>query len=204
MPVTLNPHDLLDEAVKVFKSGGIIAFPTETFYGLGVDPFNVKAIERLYLLKGRSFKDPISVVTRDREGVEELIEAIPQIAEHLIERFWPGPLTIVFKAREKVPPILTAHTGKIGVRIPGSTETLRLLNALRSPITATSANPAGKPPAVEAGEVLRYFNGDIDVLIDGGRLPAKKPSTVVDVTGGHLQVLREGAVATTDLSDLSS
>jgi L-threonylcarbamoyladenylate synthase len=156
------------------------------------------------MLKGRSFKDPIPIVARDREMVEGLVGAIPRVAEVLIERYWPGPLTIVFKAKETVPALLTAHTGKIGVRISSSSETQMLLNALGSPLTATSANPSGKPPAVEATEVLDYFNGNIDVIIDGGRLYAKRPSTVVDVTGAHLEVLREGAVATSDFSDLLS
>jgi L-threonylcarbamoyladenylate synthase len=204
MVVTLNPHGSLDEAVKVFKSGGIIAYPTETFYGLGVDPFNVKAIERLFKLKGRGFKDPVSVVANDLRTVEGLVESMPQVAELLIKRFWPGPLTIVFKAKGNVPDLLTARTGKIGVRIPGSPDAQRLLNALGSPLTATSANPSGNPPACEAGEVIKYFNGNIDVLIDGGRLTAKRPSTVVDVTGDGIEVLREGAVESSYFSDLKS
>jgi L-threonylcarbamoyladenylate synthase len=176
--------------------------PTETFYGLGVDPFNAKAVERLFLLKGRSFKDPIPIVAGDREMVERLVETVPLAAETLIQRYWPGPLTIVFKARAEVPELLTARTGKIGVRISSSQVVKKLLASLKSPLTSTSANPSGEPPALEPGEVLKYFEGRLDLLIDGVRLTAKKPSTVVDVTGERLVVLREGAVPAKDFSDL--
>jgi L-threonylcarbamoyladenylate synthase len=204
MTITLKSNDPFDEAIRVFKSGGVIAFPTETFYGLGVDPFNAKAVERLFLLKGRSFKDPIPIVAGDMEMVERLVETVPPAAEILIQRYWPGPLTIVFKARAEVPELLTARTGKIGVRISSSPVVKKLLASLKSPLTSTSANPSGEPPALEPGEVLEYFEGRLDLLIDGGRLTAKKPSTVMDVTGERLVVLREGAVPAKDFSDLLS
>jgi L-threonylcarbamoyladenylate synthase len=204
MVTTLTPHDHTDEAVRALKSGGVIAFPTETFYGLGVDPFNVEAVERLFKLKGRSFKDPIPVVVADMESVKGIVETVPPLAETLIERYWPGPLTIVFNAKETVPAVLTAHTGKIGVRIPGNPQTRRLVKAYGSPITSTSANPSGSPPAAKPSDVLDYFDGLIEVLIDGGTLTAEKPSTVVDVTGGRIEVIREGAVETAAFSDLLS
>lgn len=202
MPITLNPDDPLDEAVNAFKSGGVIAFPTETFYGLGVDPFNVKAVERLFMLKGRSFNDPIPIIAGDIEMLERLVETVPPVAGALIQRYWPGPLTLVFKARADVPELLTAHTGKIGIRVSSGPHAKRLIAELGSPLTSTSANPTGRPPAVEPYEVLAYFEDSIDVLIDGGRLAAERPSTVVDVTGERPALIREGAIEAKDFSDL--
>lgn len=202
MTITLKSNDLLDKAVEVFKAGGVIAYPTETFYGLGVDPFNTNAVERLFSLKGRSFKDPIPIIAGDIEMAERLVETVPPVAGALIERYWPGPLTLVFKARANVPELLTAHTGKIGIRVSSGPHAKRLINALGSPITSTSANPTGRPPAAEPDEVLAYFEDSIDVLIDGGRLTAERPSTVVDVTGERPALIREGAIEAKDFSDL--
>ncbi|MBI5345000.1 MAG: threonylcarbamoyl-AMP synthase [Deltaproteobacteria bacterium] len=199
-PLILRPEENLDEAVRIFRSGGVIAFPTETFYGLGVDPFNVKAIERLFALKGRPEKKPVSVIIKDTGMLKEAASEVPEAALPIIKRFWPGPLTIVFKARPSIPRILTANTGRIGVRVSGSPDCQRLLDAIDSPITATSANPSGKKPPVTAAEVLAYFNGDLDVLIDGGELKGKTGSTVIDITGAEIKVIREGEIPASEIT----
>ncbi|MBI2411895.1 MAG: threonylcarbamoyl-AMP synthase [Deltaproteobacteria bacterium] len=178
-----------------FKSGGVVAFPTETFYGLCVDPFDPKTIERLFSLKGRAETNPVSVIIANKEMLSRVVVDIPATALKLIDRFWPGPLTIVLKAHPDVPPPLIANTGKIGVRVPGSAVARRLSEYLASPITATSANPSGKRPPIESNEVIAYFNGEIDVLIDGGRLPGRLGSTVVDLTGVGFTIIREGEIA---------
>ncbi|MBI4948873.1 MAG: threonylcarbamoyl-AMP synthase [Deltaproteobacteria bacterium] len=193
-PLIIKSQDPLEEAKKAFYSGGVIAFPTETFYGLSVDPFNPKAIERLFSLKGRAEANPVSVIIADKGMLSRVAIDPPAIAFKLIDRFWPGPLTIVLKAHPDVPPPLIANTGKIGVRVPGSAIARKLSEFLSSPITATSANPSGKRPPVEANEVLAYFNGKIDVLIDGGSLQGRLGSTVVDLTGGKVRIIREGEI----------
>lgn len=193
-PLILNAFAALDEALRAFKRGGVIAYPTETFYGLCVDPFNKEAVKKLFTLKGRSPKNPISVIISDVSMLDEIAAGVTPAASALMKRFWPGPLTIIFKASSKVPAELLGSTGKIGVRVSGSAVARRLSETLSSPITATSANPAGKSPPNAPEEVIGYFNGTIDILIDGGRLPGRSGSTVVDASGEGIRVVREGEV----------
>ncbi|MBI1910700.1 MAG: threonylcarbamoyl-AMP synthase [Deltaproteobacteria bacterium] len=195
----LSASSTFDEAVSFFKKGGIIAYPTETFYGLGVDPFNKTAIANLFNLKSRSEKSPISVIIKDRAMLDSVAAEIPPVAEGLIKRFWPGPLTIIFKAHSSIPPELISYSKTIGVRVSSNPDTQKLLNTLNSPITATSANPSGKKPPVSAQEVLDYFDGQIDVLVDGGRLGGRLGSTIIDVTGKEIKVVREGEIPSGDL-----
>ncbi len=182
------------ELKEVFKKGGIIAYPTETFYGLGADPFNEDALERLFELKGRPRGKPILVVIREVSELTLLAADIPDVATSLIKRYWPGPLTLVFRAKEGLSELLTGGTGKIGVRLSSSPVTQRLLEILRSPLTSTSANPSGMSPARDYKEVLEYFGDAVDVVIKAERLTADQPSTVVDVTAEKPVVIREGVI----------
>ena len=200
VPLTIRADYPFTEAALAIRAGRVVAYPTETFYGLAVDPFNDAAIERLFTLKGRPADAPVSVIVADRVMLDLVAEEVPPGAERLMKRFWPGPLTIVFRARAGLPHRLTAGTGKVGVRIPGSPVAVKLLETAGMPLTATSANPSGRPPASTPGEVRAYFGPSLDVLIDGGALAAKAPSTVVDVTGPGVRVLREGAVAVEDIT----
>ncbi|MDP2690397.1 MAG: L-threonylcarbamoyladenylate synthase [Deltaproteobacteria bacterium] len=192
---------LPEEAARVFKGGGVIAYPTETFYGLCVDPFNPAAVERLFSLKGRSFRSPVAVIIAEAGMLPMVAEEVPlpHDAAKLMERFWPGPLTIVLKALPSVPPMLTAGTGSIGVRVSGNPAARALSKALSSPITATSANPSGKRPSRTPEEVLEYFNGSIDILMDGGRLAGRLGSTIVDVSGDGAKVIREGEIPSSEV-----
>ncbi|MEK6693037.1 MAG: L-threonylcarbamoyladenylate synthase [Nitrospirota bacterium] len=192
---------VLADAVKVLKSGGIIAYPTETFYALGVDAMDEVALKKLYKLKGRSQKKPLPVIIGDRKRLKTLIKRLPPQAERLIKRFWPGPLTIVFEASSDIPELLTAKTGKIAIRIPGEKIALRMVKKTGFPITSTSANPSGEPPATRPEKVMKYFGDRIVLLIDGGKTPGGKPSTIVDVTG-PMKILREGAVSSRVILDL--
>ena len=189
----------LREAVDTIRKGYIVAYPTETFYGLGVDPFNRKALERLFALKGRERGKPVPVLVPDLETLEWIVEEIPKTGRRLIDRFWPGPLTIVFKARPEVPDLLTGGTGKIGVRISSHPVAAKLLEYLDGPLTTTSANPSGKGSPLTAGEVEDYFGEKVAIIIDGGRLKGRKGSTVVDVTGGGLTTIREGEISVEEL-----
>lgn len=199
-PFKIDASGPLDEAALVVREGGVIAYPTETSYGLGVDPFNPEAIEKLFALKGRSEENPLSVIVADKVMLRRFALEVSPFAETLIRKFWPGPLTLVMKARPEVPKSLLAGTGKVGVRISSSPVCKRLLSTLSGPVTATSANPSGKPPATSAEEVVHYFGPSVDLVVDGGRLAGKLPSTVVDVSGPGLEIIREGAVPASDLT----
>ena len=178
----------------IFKEGGMIAYPTETFYGIGVDPFNKNAVNKLFKLKGRDPDKPISILIKDKKMLLEVVEEIPSSAEILRKKFWPGPLTIIFKAKKIIPSVITGNTGKIAVRISSNPITQKLLEIIDSPITTTSANPSGKKSPVTAGEVADYFGDKIDLIIDGSLLSGKLGSTIVDATEEKLKVIREGEI----------
>lgn len=181
-------------AKGIFSSGGVIAYPTETFYGLCVDPFNADAVKRLYRLKGRPSASPIPLIIGELSMLGLIAAEVPPQAAKLIERFWPGPLTVVLKAVSSLPTAVTAGTGTIGVRLSGSPWARKLSSELGSPITSTSANPSGQKPPVTAEETARYFKGSIGLLIDGGALKGTKGSTIVDASGSELKLIREGEI----------
>jgi L-threonylcarbamoyladenylate synthase len=188
--------EALAKAKEIIEQGGIIAYPTETFYGLGVDPYNEDAVKRLFHLKGRGFDKPVSILVKDKAMLRQVVTAIPPAAENLIRRFWPGPLTIIFQASSQLPALLTAGTGKIGVRISGNPITQKLLDTIDRPLTTTSANPSGRMSSVTAEEVAGYFDNNLDLILDGGELPGRLGSTVVDVTGDGVLVVRQGEIPT--------
>src|SRR5256712_5310713 len=173
----------LQEAGHVVRGGGVIAFPTETFYGLGVDPFNVQAVQRLYALKGRSPQtSAILVLIRSRHELLALVSEITPAAERLMEACWPGPLTLVFRAAMAVPLVLTAGTGTIGVRLSAYPDVQRVLDVIGGPLTGTSANRTGQPPATTAAEVERAFEADVDLIVNGGPTTGGVPPHGVDTT----------------------
>jgi L-threonylcarbamoyladenylate synthase len=182
------------EATDAIRKGAIAAFPTETFYGLGARYDNLIALKRLYDLKRRPKDKAMPVIIGNREALDLIATPPGDIAERIMEMFWPGPLTILLKARKGLSEFLTAETGKVAVRIPGRSFALELCRSLGIPSTATSANISGMPPACDPGDVIKYFGEGIDVLIDGGRTPGEKPSTIIDVTEERVAVLRQGAI----------
>ncbi len=193
----ISAADDLGPAVEVIEAGGIIAFPTETSYGLGADPFNEAAVKRLFSIKARPMDKPFPLLAGDMAMVRSLTAEITPLAERLIKKFWPGPLTIVFEAAPGTPSRLVSRgqgSMGLGIRISPHPLCQRLLRALGRPITATSANPAAMPPALDALEVEEYFDSGIDIIIDGGRLEPGPPSTVVDARGDKPLILREGAI----------
>ena len=182
-------------AAGIVRGGGVIAFPTETFYGLGVCPFDARAVRRIFDLKGRPFKEaPILVLIRSRADLETLAVEITPAAERLMEACWPGPLTIVFHAAAAVPSVLTAGTGTIGVRLTAHPDVQRLLEAVGGPLTATSANRSGRPPATTVDEVERTLGDGVDAILNGGATSGGLPSTVVDTTVTPPRLIREGRV----------
>ena len=190
-----NPEEIvIEKALKVLKNGGIVVYPTESFYALGVMAINENAVTRLFELKKRPPQKPMPVIIGSRDVLPSIAKTIPREAEELMKEFWPGALTIVFNAVNTVPDILTGGTGKIAVRIPGNSFALNLAKTAGFPITATSANLSGRPPAQAAEEIIDYFGREIDLIIDAGRTLGGKPSTIVDVTVTPVRVLRKGSV----------
>lgn len=180
-------------AARVLAGGGIVVYPTETLYALGADAYNARALQRLIELKVREPGKPIAVLVGDIDMVRELATDIPPAAQVLIRRFWPGPLTLVLRARTSVSPLLTGGGG-IGVRLSSHPVATAVVRALGHAVTAPSANPAGRRPPVRVDEARAYFGAHVDCYLDGGSLPGEPASTVVDLRDG-LEIIREGAVA---------
>ena len=180
-------------AAPVLAGGGIVVYPTETLYALGADAYHATALQRLVELKVREPGKPIAVLIGDTDMLRELVAEIPPAAEMLIRRFWPGPLTLVLRARACLSPLLTGGDG-IGVRLSSHPVATGLVRALGHPVTAPSANPAGRRPPMRVDEARAYFGAQVDCYINGGSLPGEPASTVIDVREG-LKIIREGAVA---------
>jgi len=172
----------------------VIAFPTETFYGLGTDAFNSRAVEKVFEIKQRSRTSPILVLVNSFSQASDLVENVPPQAWSFITSFWPGPLTLVFKASDKVPGILTAGTGKIGIRIPSDPLTRQLLKTVSIPLTATSANRSGEESPTTAQSVAQTLGDKVALILDAGPTPGGLPSTVVDVTTTPITILRKGQI----------
>jgi L-threonylcarbamoyladenylate synthase len=206
----LDQHKIdkvIDRAINVLRTGGIAAYPTETFYGLGVAFDTFDSLKRLYDLKRRPLEKAMPLIIGDIESLRlivspEWLESIPAAARQLMDKFWPGPLTLLMPAKKGLPRYLSADTEQIAVRIPGESFALELARKARVPITATSANPSGMPAAESADKLIEYFNGDIDLLVDGGRTPGGLPSTIADVSDSVIEVVREGVISRRDLESV--
>ncbi|GBE41470.1 threonylcarbamoyl-AMP synthase [bacterium BMS3Bbin09] len=197
MIIPFNKNSLLKiiaDSLEIIKGGGIIAYPTESFYALGVLATNEKALGNLFLLKKRPIEKPLPLIVGGPEALATVVKTVPDRAIELMKRFWPGPLTIVFEAADNVSDLLTAGTGRVAVRVPGDSIALHLAREAGFPITATSANISTKPPADNPDAVLDYFGDSIDLIIDVGKTPGGRPSTIVDVTTDTLKILREGSI----------
>ena len=185
----------LNRAVAVLNDGGVVAFPTETYYGLAVDPLNPLALNNLFTLKQRDIAKPILTLVDDRESLSSLVHEIPIVYLQLMERFWPGPLTLIFQAKINLPTLLTAGTSTIGVRQSSHPFARQLLRAFGRPITATSANISGHDAAVDAHGVKAQFGKQIDLVFDGGKAPGVLGSTIVGLDGSQLKLIREGVIS---------
>lgn len=183
-------------AAQFIASGGIVAFRTDTFYGLGVNPMNGRAVRAINELKGREDSGkPVLVVISDEREAERFVEIRSPAFEILMKRFWPGALTIIGRAKPGVPGELTAGSGTVGVRLPEDKTVRDFVRACGGALTATSANPSGEPPARTAADVFSYFPTGLNLIVDGGETRAEFPSTVVDVSGTRAVLVREGIVS---------
>jgi L-threonylcarbamoyladenylate synthase len=197
-------HDQIEKAVTVLRNGGVVAFPTETYYGLAVDPTIESALQRLFALKKRPRQKPILLITHAVEQLYRLTDGIPDQYQVLMDRFWPGPLTLIFNALPAVSSLLTAGTGTVGVRISSHPVADLLARQYGRPVTATSANISGREAAVSAAEVRDYFNDSVDFVLDGGRTLGGVGSTVVkyDDSTEKLLLLREGMITCAEINSV--
>ncbi len=186
--------NILEKGKAFILSGKIISFPTESFYALGADATNEAAVQRLFTLKNRQYNAPVLVLIGSREQFCLYARDIPDYTDALIDAFWPGGLTLIFKARKSVSPLLTAGTGKIGIRLSSHPVPCALIRMSGVPLTGTSANLSGNPPCKTAQEVIQVFGSRVDMVVDDGQTEGKAPSTVLDLTVYPPQVLRHGMV----------
>jgi L-threonylcarbamoyladenylate synthase len=189
----------LPAVVEALKRGGVIVFPTETLYGLGADALNDAAVDKVFQLKGRDRRNPIPVLVADQEMLHSLVAKVPKTAQKLIDRYWPGPLTLVLPGRKDIPKALCNHTGGVGVRISSQPIAALIVKALGRPLTATSANPSGGEAARTLQQAKTYFAGRVELFLEGGTLTSRSGSTVVEPTEDSIRIIREGEIGASEL-----
>jgi L-threonylcarbamoyladenylate synthase len=187
-------RDALAQAVQVLRAGGVVAYPTDTLYGLAVDPRNASAVERLFELKGRNATAAIPLIAATVEQAQAAGEFSPAHLQ-LARAFWPGPLTIVVPAKPSIAPLLLGGGSTIAVRVPAHAVAKGLAAQLEGCITSTSANRSGQAPATTAQQVTTDLGDAIDLVLDGGPSPGGPPSTIVDLADGRVRLVRAGAVS---------
>ena len=190
-----------DELVGIMRGGGLVAVPTETVYGLAGNGLDEKAVAEIYEVKGRPEVKPLSLMVHDAASMERYCESVPPQAYTLAKRFWPGPLTIVMKAKPCVPEIVRAGGETVGLRCPDHPLTLELLEKSGVPFAAPSANPSGEPSPKNADSVLKYFDGKIDAVLDGGECGIGCESTLIDLSRTPYRILRQGALPVDEIAD---
>ncbi len=187
----------------MLKQGGIVAFPTDTVYGLGASSRIPAAVERVFRVKQRPLSQPLSLLVADMAQVEEVVETVPDIACRLISAFMPGPLTLVLRRSQAVHPVITAGGPTVGIRIPAHPITLALIRGLGAPVTGTSANLSGHPSPLTAAGVRKQLDESVDLIIDGGRTPGGVESTVIDISGESPVLLRRGPLSVETLEKVA-
>lgn len=187
-------NESIENAVHVLKKGGVVGFPTETYYGLGVDIRNESAVSFLFSIKKRSLKKPISVLIDSIDQLDSIVSHIPDVYKPLMAKYWPGPLTLIFPASHKVLKLVTGETNKIGVRISSGETAMKLCKQWGKPITATSANISGEKPASTDIEVNQYFGENVDYILPNYTASIGIGSTIIGENRGELVLLREGPI----------
>jgi L-threonylcarbamoyladenylate synthase len=192
-------RDAIEEAAKWIASGYLVAIPTDTLYGLAVDPFRAEAVERLFMVKGRSSDQPIPLIAADAAQIAATLAPLTGIAAKMAERCWPGPLTLVIRAPRTIAAAVTAGTGTVGVRVPNHDVARAIARTCGRPVTATSANISGQPATGDPNLVEETLGDRVDMLVDTGPTVGGAPSTIVDVTGAAPRLVRAGAIAWEDI-----
>ncbi|MHB1458376.1 MAG: L-threonylcarbamoyladenylate synthase [Armatimonadota bacterium] len=197
--VKIDPDDidnnLIEEAGMIIRQGGLVGFPTETVYGLAADAFNPAAVTRVFDVKGRPLDKPLPVQICDVSVLPMLADDVPECAYQLINAFFPGPLTIILKAASSVSHIITAGTGKVGIRMPDHPVAIDFLKEAETPIVAPSANTSGFSPPVNAQMLMSDLGGKIEYILDAGTTRLMVASTVVDVTESDIRIVRQGIIS---------
>ncbi|HID60407.1 MAG TPA: threonylcarbamoyl-AMP synthase [Hadesarchaea archaeon] len=184
---------VIAEAAATIRAGGLVVYPTETVYGLGADACSDEAVAKVFTTKVRPIEDPISIAVSSLEMARQFTQLTPR-AEVIFKKFLPGPLTVILEAKPSISKLLTAGTGKVGVRVPDHPVALKLLDFVGGPITSTSANITGKPAPSTVREALEQIGKSVDLALDAGKCKLGVPSTVVDLTKEPFEVLREGPI----------
>ena len=198
-----NPEvSLVKYAADQIRAGEVLGMPTDTFYGLAADPFNLRAVDRVYDIKTRSRHKPLSLLIESVDQAEELAKPLPEEFYLLARRFWPGPLTIIVKAGSRLPLKVTANTGNVALRVPNARIPLAVVTAAAIPITATSANLSGASECTSADQVHHQLHGRISIIVDGGPSPRDVASTIVDLSDedARWRIIRQGAIPADDIS----
>ena len=201
--IQINPHhpdnDTILKAIEFITAGKTIAFPTETFYALGASAYHEEALKKVFAIKGRDSDKPLSLLIEGEAMLKEVVSEIPTLATTLMREFWPGGLTLIFKASAKIPPLVTAHTDTVAVRNPSHPIARMLVKAAKCPLTATSANLSGEKSCSSAEEVAESLKNTVDLIIDGGQTEGLLPSTIVDLTSTPPKIVREGIISAEQL-----
>jgi L-threonylcarbamoyladenylate synthase len=193
---TENPESI-NSALSLFRDGEIVAFPTDTVYGLGADPFQASGIIKLFEAKGRDSNKAIAILIGSMDQASLITDHMPEMAIRLCEVFWPGGLTVIVPRKNTLPELIS-NTDRIGIRMPNHPVTLEMLKTF-GPLATTSANLSGKPDAVTAQDVFDQLNNRVPLILDGGKCPGGTPSTVIDCSGTEPIILREGPVSNEQL-----
>ncbi len=189
---------MINETVAVLDKGGVVVFPTDTVYGIGASVLQPAAISRIYRLKGRSYKKPLPLLVAGFQQVQPLVESIPSNVRRMLKKFWPGPLTVVFKT-SVLGQMSTGGKKTVAVRIPDHEVALAILKKINKPLAVTSANPSGRDPAVTGFQAVHIFKNRVPVIINGGACPQAQASTVLDITAFPWTIRRQGVIKEKDL-----
>ncbi len=192
-PESPDEHTI-SKAAALIKMGGLVVFPTSSFYGLGASAFHAETVDKVFRAKKRDPQNPVLILIASLAELDPLVRSVPKPATQLMEALWPGSLTLVFQAADLLPSNLTGYTGKIGIRLASHPVASALVTAMGGPITGTSANLSGKSSCTAVAEIDRYIKDQVDLVLDAGKLAGGKGSSVVDVTQDPPKILREGAV----------
>lgn len=191
----------LEYSTRLILAGKVVAFPTDTFYGLGADPFNLAAVTEIFRIKGRTSDRPLPLLVASLDQAADLANDPPGLFFRLAQKFWPGPLTLVVPASRQIPLKVTANTGKVGLRWPKAPLAVAIIAAVDRPITGTSANLSERPSCSTAREVEEQLGDDLPLILDGGATVGKAASTVVELTGERGRILRAGGIPESELKE---
>jgi tRNA threonylcarbamoyl adenosine modification protein (Sua5/YciO/YrdC/YwlC family) len=193
---------LISYVAEQIRAGFVLGMPTDTFYGLAADPFNLRAVEKIYDVKSRSRHKPLSLLIESVDQAEDLTRPLPEEFYKLARKYWPGPLTMIVRAASRLPLKVTANTGNVALRVPASKIPVAVIRAAGVPVTATSANVSGASECTTADGVRQQLGNLIPVIVDGGPSPRSVASTIVDLTDSEgWRVQREGAIPAQEISD---